>query len=303
MPQHSPPGHLLLFGAGYSARRVADRLLPQGWTVSGTTRSRDRASELEAARIRPLVWSGDGAGETDEAALSAAIGGATHALQSVPPGPDGDPVLQRFRPALTAAAGQSLRWMGLLSTTGVYGEHRGDWVDERTPPGPGFARTRARVAQEEAWAAWAQDAGITLQVFRLSGIYGPGRSVLDRLRAGTARRIVKPGAVSNRIHVDDIADAVVAGIHHPALTGVFNLSDDLPAPPDEVMVHGASLLGLDPPPAITLEEAGLSPVGLSFWAEDRRVRSVRVRSELGYDLRYPTYREGLSAILAEERRR
>lgn len=294
MSDLSSPPHLLVLGLGYSGLRLAGELLPRGWRVSGTTRSPARARELEAAGVGAVAFPED--------AADIPLTGVTHLVQSIPPGEGGDPVLRRMQPALRGAAREgTLRWAGLLSTTGVYGEHHGGWVDEGTPPNPGLARTRARVAQEEAWADAAGDAGIPLQVFRLSGIYGPGRSVLDRLRSGTARRIVKPGSVFNRIHVDDIAGAVAAGMARPELSGVFNLSDDLPASLDEVMLHAASLLGMDPPPAVPFEEAGLSPMGRSFWAEDRRVRSVRVREELGYALKYPTYREGLAAILAEER--
>lgn len=194
------------------------------------------------------------------------------------------------------AGSPSLEWVGLLSTVGVYGDHDGEWVDETTPPLPGLERTRRRLRAEQEWSAWGAATRTPVQIFRLAGIYGPGRSVLDRIRAPGARRIVKPGSIFNRIHVDDIVGAVEAGIRRPDRTGAFNLSDDEPASSHEVLTWASSLLGVEPPPEVAFEAAGLSAMARSFYAENRRVRSVRVEPELGYRLRFPTYREGLAAL-------
>lgn len=286
--------HLLALGYGYVARHLARQLLDQGWDVTGTTRSPDRASTLMGEGVTGVAWS---AGADPDSALEDALARATHILISIPPGPDGDPVLARLGDRIReAAASGSLRWVGLLSTTGVYGEHHGGWVDEDTPPNPGLARTRARVDAERAWTGTLADTGVTLQIFRISGIYGPGRSILDRIRAGSARRIVAEGSVFNRVHVDDICSALALGMESPA-QGVFNLSDDVPASSEELLLHACALLGVEPPPPIPLEESGMSPMALSFWAENRRVHATRTKEVLGWSPRYPSYREGLLALL------
>lgn len=290
---HAPP-HLLVFGYGYTARRLGAQLRLQGWDVTGTTRSPERAEELAAEGTRGLVFD---PAEGPSTEVRDAVRNATHLLDSIPTRGEGDPVLRHLRDEVTEAAGRRLSWMAFLSTTGVYGEHHGAWVDEATPPHPGLERTRLRLAAEEGWAALSAETGVPLQIFRIAGIYGPGQSVLDRLRDGTARRIVKPGSVFNRIHVDDIVGAILAGMVHPEVTGPVNLADDLPAPGDEVLEYACALLGMEPPPAIPFEDAGLSPMGRSFYAEDRRVRNTRLKEALGYALRYPTYREGLTALL------
>lgn len=296
-PDRSGAPHLLVFGLGYSGLRIAADRRRQGWLVTGTTRSPGRAAAMVELGIHGLVFDGGGSGGALDDAVREALAGATHLLVTIPPGPDGDPVLRRFREEALSLGDGPLQWMGYMSTTGVYGDHGGDWVDESTPPSPGLDRTRRRLRAEREWSTLSGITGVPLQIFRISGIYGPGRSALDRIRGGGARSIVKAGSVFNRVHVDDLAGAVVAGMSRPGRTGVFNVSDDLPAPNHVVMRHAAEILDTDPPREVDFQDAELSPMGASFFAEDRRVKNERVRSELGYDFRYPTYREGLAAVL------
>jgi len=226
--------------------------------------------------------------------LTPALARASHLLSSVAPDGEGDPVLRALGPQIAAA---NLDWVGYLSTTGVYGDHGGDWVDEDTALTPATARGRARVAAEADWQAL----GVPLHIFRLAGIYGPGRGPFAKLRAGTARRIVKPGQVFSRTHVADIAQVLAASIARPDPGRIYNVCDDDPAPPQDVIAHAAQLLGLPVPPEEPFETADLSPMARSFYAESKRVRNDRIKDELGVRLLFPTYREGLAAILAEER--
>jgi nucleoside-diphosphate-sugar epimerase len=279
------PGTLLSFGHGYSARALA-RLLP-GWRVIGTTRTPGKVDALEAEGVEPRLFPGDD--------LSAEIAEATHLLTSIAPDADGDPVLRAHGDAVAEAAPR-LAWAGYLSTTGVYGDHGGGWVDEDTPPAPSTARGEARVHAEEAWRAVP---GLPLHVFRLAGIYGPGRGPFAKIRAGTARRIVKPGQVFSRIHVDDIAATLRASIERPAPGTTYNVCDDAPAPPQDVLADAAAMLDLPPPPEIAFEEAELSPMARSFYAESKRVRNDRIKA-LGVRLRHPDHLSGLRAILDAE---
>jgi nucleoside-diphosphate-sugar epimerase len=265
---------LFCFGLGYSAEALARRLLAQGWAVAGSTR--------DAARRARLIGLGI-------AVLDAPSADTTHVLSSVPPDAAGDPVLRAHGAAL---ARLNLAWIGYLSTTGVYGDHGGDWVDEATAPKPGEPRSQRRLLAEQAWQALAPSA----HVFRLAGIYGPGRSAIDQLRNGTAKRVVKPGHLFSRIHVDDIALVLEASIARPNAGAAYNLCDDEPEQSDVVVAHAAQLLGIAPPPAVAYEQAELTPMARSFYAERRRVRNERIKRELGVALRYPTYREGLRAI-------
>lgn len=273
---------------GYSAQALARRLGPAGWRVLGTTRDADRAAALAGAGIEAVVW--PGAGPLPQ------LGEASHLLISVAPGPDGDPVLAALGAEIAAAASR-LAWVGYLSTTGVYGDHGGGWVDEATPLTPATRRGQQRVAAEAQWAAIP---GLPLHIFRLAGIYGPGRGPFAKVRAGTARRIVKPGQVFSRIHVEDIAQVLAASIARPRPGAVYNVCDDDPAPPEQVIEHAARLLGLPVPPAEPFETAEMTPMARSFYAESKRVRNDRIKRELGVDLIYPTYREGLAALLAGE---
>ena len=279
---------LLSFGHGYSARALARRLLPQGWTIYGTTRSPEKALRLEDEGVIPLLW--------DEADMTEAFSKASHLLVSAGPGEAGDPVLARFTPEITRIA-SGLDWAGYLSTTGVYGDHQGGWVSEETPLTPGTARGRARVDAEAQWGAIP---GLPLHIFRLAGIYGPGRGPFEKVKAGTARRIIKPNQFFSRIHVDDIAQVLEASIQRPDSGAVYNVCDDEAAPPQDVIAHAAELLGLPLPPAVAFEEAELSPMARSFYAESKRVDNSRIKRDLGIELIHPDYRAGLAALLRAE---
>jgi nucleoside-diphosphate-sugar epimerase len=278
---------LLSFGHGYSAAALARLLLPQGWRVIGTTRTPARAAELAATGVEPLIWPGD-----DPVPLAA----ASHVLISAGPDAAGDPVLRALG-AQMAARAPDLEWVGYLSTTAVYGDHQGGWVDEATPLIPASRRGRWRVDAEAAWGAVP---GLPLHIFRLAGIYGPGRGPFAKVRAGTARRIVKPGQVFSRIHVDDIAQVLAASIARPDPGMAYNVCDDDPAPPEDVIAHAAELLGVPVPPAIPYDQADLTPMARSFYGESKRVRNDRIKAELGVTLQYPSYRDGLPALLTTE---
>ncbi|MFD1341618.1 SDR family oxidoreductase [Litorisediminicola beolgyonensis] len=284
------PGTLLSLGHGYSARALARRLLPQGWTILGTTRSPDKAEALSATGITPVLW--------ERSALLEALDRADYLLMSAAPGDEGDPALAVIGDEIAARASR-IRWMGYLSTTGVYGDHDGGWVDEDTPADPGSERGRLRV---EAEAAWLAIPDLPVHVFRLAGIYGPGRGPFAKVRAGTARRIIKKNQVFSRIHVEDIAQIVEASIRQPDPGRVYNLCDDDPAPPQDVLAHAADLLGVPRPPEVPFEEAEMSPMARSFYGDSKRVRNDRIKDELGVTLLYPDYRSGLASLLDEEER-
>lgn len=279
---------LLSFGHGYSARALTPTLLEKGWQVIGTTRSPEKADALRATGIESVLWPGSD--------LSAALDRATHVLVSAGPKEDGDPVLRTLRDAIAVRAAQ-FRWVGYLSTTGVYGDHDGGWVDEDTPLKPSTQRGRWRKDAEESWQSIP---GLPLHIFRLAGIYGPGRGPFSKVRAGTARRIIKPDQVFSRIHVEDIAQVLWASISAPKPGTAYNVCDNEAAPPQDVIAHAAELLGLPLPEAVNIEDAEMSPMARTFYAESKRVSNQRIREELGVKLTYPTYREGLAALLAEE---
>jgi nucleoside-diphosphate-sugar epimerase len=284
--------NLFIFGLGYSASATGALLRKTGWHVRGTVRSPAKFEALRGQGFEPLLFS-------DRAGVEDAVRDATHCLISVPPEEAGDPALAAYGDAL-CAAGQ-LRWVGYLSTIGVYGDLKGGWADEDTPAGPETGRGAARIEAETAWAEFCRARGLPLDIFRLAGIYGPGRAPFAKIRAGKARRIVKPGQVFNRIHVDDIAQTVAAailqGCKEPG-TRVFNVADDEPAPPQDVILYAAQLIGAPPPPEVPFESATLSPLALSFYAGNRRVRNAKIKRELGIVLRYPAYREGLRHLAA-----
>lgn len=285
---------LLVAGLGYSGQAAAHAAVAAGWRVAGTARDPSRLGPLPGIAVIPFDSAGD------------ALREATHLLVTAPPGEHGDPLLVSHHAALKAALiARRLCWIGYISTTGVYGDRGGGVVDESTQPAPGQPRSVRRFAAEEAWRAIA--AGLAaLDIFRAGGIYGPGRSPFDDLRAGTARCVVKPGHAFSRIHRDDIAHAVLAAIGQelPPAVRVLHLVDDEAVESAAVTAHAARLLGLPPPPATPFEQARatMSPMALSFWAENRRVANAATKAALGIAWRYPTYREGLEAILAEERR-
>ena len=279
---------LLSLGHGYSARALAARLLPQGWRIIGTTRSREKLDEIAATGVEPMLWPGSD--------LSSLLQEVPNLLVSAGPGPEGDPVLLELQDEITAAA-PHLRWVGYLSTTGVYGDHGGDWVDETTPLTPSTRRGAARVQAEAAWSAIP---GLPLHIFRLAGIYGPGRGPFAKVRKGTARRIIKPGQVFSRIHVEDIAQALDLSLAKPQPGAIYNLCDDDPAPPQDVIGHAAALLGLPLPPAVDFDKAEMTPMARSFYAESKKVRNDHAKAALGWQPIYPDYRSGLAALLEAE---
>ena len=276
---------LLSLGHGYSARALARRLVPQGWRVIGTTRNPAKADVFRAEGVEPLVWPGD---------LDWVLEEATHILCSAAPDAKGDPFLQ----AMPGIAKSKAGWVGYLSTTGVYGDHDGGWVDEETPLTPQSDRGRQRVLAEGQWRA----TGLPVHIFRLAGIYGPGRGPFEKVRDGTARRIIKPGQVFSRIHVDDIAQVLEASMCHPNPGAAYNVCDDNPCPPQDVIAYAAQLLGLPEPPAVPFAEVAptMTPMALGFYSESKKVRNDRIKDELGVQLLYPDYPQGLAALLEEE---
>lgn len=279
---------LLSFGHGYSATALSDLIARDGWQIVGTTREASKKPALQARGVTPVLWPGED--------LTPYLERATHLLISAGPDSDGDPTLRQYRDQIAARADQ-FEWVGYLSTTGVYGDHQGGWVDEASALTPATRRGRLRVAAE---ADWQSIEGLPLHIFRLAGIYGPGRGPFAKVRNGTARRIIKKDQVFSRIHVEDIAQVLAASIKAPNPGAIYNLCDDDPAPPEDVIGHAAELLGLPLPPAIDFETAELSPMARSFYAESKRVRNDRIKEELGVVLRYPDYRSGLRALLQAE---
>jgi dTDP-4-dehydrorhamnose reductase len=289
---------LICFGFGYSAEHFVAAYGEKFDRVIGTVRGGERAAILNAydgGRLQALVF--DGARPSSE--LSRAIADADHVLVSVPPGDNGDPVLAVCGDALSRA--KNLREIVYLSTIGVYGDRDGQWVDEETQPKPDSGRGSVRLTAERDWQLLGERRGLSVAVLRLAGIYGPGQNALVQIARGKARRIIKPGQIFNRIHVDDIAQAINAALTRHA-SGIFNVADDEPSPPGDPIVFAARLLGVDPPPEIPFVQAAaaMSPMALSFWQECRRVRNNKLKRELGVVLRYPTYREGLQALFDEE---
>jgi nucleoside-diphosphate-sugar epimerase len=279
---------LFVFGLGFSGLTLANKLLAKGWEVAGTCRTAEKAAMLRKQGIETFVFDGSSPLSAD------ALAGTTHILASAPSDPD-DPVLRCN--AKDIAALNTLEWVGYLSTTSVYGVTDGSAVDEDTPCTPTSARGQRRLTAEAAW----QSLPVPAHIFRLSGIYGPGSSVFDTIKAGRAQRIVKPGQAFNRIHVADIAQTVAASIENPASGRIYNLADDLPAPSADLVTYACGLMRIDPPPEIPFQQAVLSPMGREFWADNKRVSNTRIRRELGVRLIYPTYREGLDAIFRQER--
>jgi nucleoside-diphosphate-sugar epimerase len=276
-------GTLLCFGLGYSARTLAERLAARGWEIRGTTRRQAKADALAARGWRMFPF------DRDRPLPPEALAGVTHALTSIAPDEAGDPALD-----LHGADLRRVGWIGYLGTTGVYGDRQGGWVDEDTAIEPTLARADRRARAEAAWLG----SGLPVHIFRLAGIYGPGRNAFVNLKEGTARRIVKPGQVFSRIHVEDIANVLEASIARPRPGAIYNVCDDEPAPPDEVVTHAAELMGVAPPPAQPYDTAELSPMARTFYKDNRRVRNERIKRELGVTLAYPTYRDGLARLLA-----
>ncbi len=287
----TPDIDLLVLGWGYSARHGAACLTPRLRSLSATARESTKADRLAAAGMTAIDLTAPDA----EARLAATVARASHVLVSAGPSAAGDPFLPRLASALAAAAtAGTLRWIGYLSTVGVYGNAAGGFVDEATPPEPASERTLWRVAAEEAWAGLGHEIGVPVAILRLAGIYGPGRNAFVNLAKGTARRVIKPGQMFNRIHVEDIGRAIAAAAE-TRLAGVLNVSDDEPAPPQQPIEFAAQLMGVEPPPEIPFEAADFTPMARSFWGESKRVGNARLRALVG-PLVHPTYREGLSAL-------
>ncbi len=282
---------LLSIGHGYSAQVLAQRLMAQGWRVVGTTRSQEKAEAISNSGAEAVIWPPAQAGPLLDL--------ATHILVSAGPDAGSDPTLSRCAGALSAR-GDQFDWIGYLSTTGVYGDRGGDWIDETSPCEPTTERGKWRVAAEQEWLSYWHDTGLPVHIFRLAGIYGPGRGPVAKLRAGTARRIVKAGQVFSRIHVEDIATVLEASIARPHPGAIYNVCDDEAAPPEDVIAHVAQLLGVPVPPPEAFSEAKMSPMARSFYAESKRVSNALIKSELRVKLAYPTYREGLAALLVDE---
>lgn len=285
--------HLLIFGLGFTASVIAKRLRAQGWQISATSRGPDAVADMSTLGYAGHVFS-SGASVSPE--LLRAVSQATHILVSIPPGDHGDPVLECFYGELRSS--ENLQWLGYLSTIGVYGDHGGNWIDETTPATPQSVRSKRRLTAEQDWQAFAKHTAAQLQIFRLAGIYGPGRSPLDRVRNGT-RAIIKQGQVFNRTHVHDTASTVIAGLSGAGSHQIYNVCDDLPAPPEDVLDEAARLIGQPAPPRVCLHNAEISAMARSFYDENKRVRNHRIKQDLGVELAYPTYKVGLRALIDE----
>jgi nucleoside-diphosphate-sugar epimerase len=273
--------HLLCFGFGLTALHLANLLPRDGWRISGTTRNARGVELMEAQGVEPWIFD-----HPNEIPPS-----VTHVLVSIPPNENGDLVLQHYAHCMTPP----IRWIAYLSTTGVYGDRQGGWVDEESELDPTSDRARRRVLAEQQWQPFKA------HVFRLPGIYGPGHSQLDAMRDGTARRIMKPGQIFSRIHVEDIAGILKASIARPNPGRIYNVADDEACPPQDVVAYAAKLLGLAPPPEVPFDKANLSPMARSFYDDSKRVSNTRIKQELGYVLKYPNYRLGLKSLLPSTR--
>lgn len=281
---------LLCFGFGFTARHLA-ALLPD-WQLYGTWRA-DRSDNGNPTGVIKLPFEPSG----DIGEIAKVIKTVSHLLISIPPGKDGDPVLADF--AQTIIDADNLQWIGYLSTTGVYGDHGGDWVDETAPFNPSGIRGEKRMRAEQGWLDLFERHGRPVHIFRLAGIYGPGRNQLVSLRAGTARRIVKPGQVFSRIHVDDIAGILKKSMQRPYPGRIYNICDDEAAPPQDVVAYAAELLKIEPPRMIAYQDAELSAMARSFYDDNKRLHNDRVKTDLNYQFKYPTYREGLARLLKD----
>lgn len=283
---------LFILGYGYTARALVRQLRDAGgWSFAGTTRTPEKSERLTANGVDAIFWR--------DGIAPRALDDATHLLISTPPDENGCPALTAAGPAIAARRG-AMQWIGYLSTNGVYGDHGGAWVDETSALRGNSPRAQRRIAAENAWRAFADEHGLRLIVFRLPGIYGPARSAIDTVRKGAAKRIYKADQVFSRMHVDDIAAALAASIDQPAAGALFNLADDEPAPPQDVIAYACDLLGVEPPPLTPIEEAGLSDMAKSFYADNKRVSNRRMKEALKLKLQYPSYRDGLRAIDLEK---
>ena len=277
---------MFIFGAGYTAGYLSKTLTEQGWIVYGTTRRVERFDEIAKSCAHPLL--------IDDPAMSERLSACSHVLISAGPSENGDPTLNAYQSVFVE---NRFEWVGYLSTTGVYGGTEGEWVDEDTPLHPTTTRGQQRKLAEEAWS---DVPNLPLHIFRLAGIYGPGRGPFSKVKSGKAQRIIKKDQVFSRIHVEDIVQVLSASIAAGTNGGIYNVCDNYPAPPQDVIGYAAELLGLPIPPAIAFEDANLSPMGRSFYAENKRVANERIKSELGVALKYPDYKTGLDALVRLE---
>ena len=284
--------NLLIFGFGFAGRALARRMAAQGWSVSATARAAEGRAHIRAQGLVAVD-------PADPRAMAEAAARASAILITAPPSENGCPGLAAVAPAI-GTAGAFPDWIGYLSSTGVYGDRNGGWVFETSALAAQSVEGARRVAAERDWRQMGRGMGLTVAAFRLPGIYGPGRSALDRLRDGTARRLVKPGHVFSRIHVDDLAAGLEASIRNPRAGGVYNLCDDEPAPGEAVIAFAAGLLGIDAPAAEAFDAEALAPAAQRFYAECKRVSNARAKAELGWRPLYPTYRQGLRAILQSD---
>jgi nucleoside-diphosphate-sugar epimerase len=285
--------NLFVFGLGFTGRRFAEAARGRFATIRGTVTDPGSAAALGSQTGFTVHAFGP---DADDSHIADDLADTDSLLVSAPPAAHGDPVLPRYAEAIAASR---IGWIGYLSTIGVYGDQGGAWIDETTPAQPRSERSRVRVAAEEAWLDLGARTGKAVQVFRLSGIYGPGRNPIVKVREGRSQRIVKKGQVFNRIHVDDIATTLLASLDRSRAGAIYNVTDDEPTPPQTVIEHAAALAGLPPPPEVDFETADLSPMARSFYGENKRVRNGLIREELGVRLAYPTYREGLAALAGE----
>ncbi|CUH45328.1 SDR family oxidoreductase [Ruegeria atlantica] len=276
-------GTLFSFGHGYSAQALSRQLQPHGWRILGTTRDPAQSQVVKASGAEPVIWPGQ----------VPQLDGVTHLLISAAPNADGDPVLATLADEIAERAAQ-FKWVGYLSTTAVYGDHQGNWVDEATPATPTAQRGKWRVQAEEQWQ---NIPGLPTHIFRLAGIYGPGRGPFSKLKRVGMRRIIKPGQVFSRIHVADIAQVLAASMSAPNPGAIYNVCDDEPVPPQDVIAYAAELRGLPLPPEVPFDEADMTPMARSFYNENKRVRNDRIKDELGVNLMYPNYRVGLRSLM------
>lgn len=282
--------HLFCFGYGYVAGFLADQLAPHGWKISGTTTDPEKRDFLKGAGVQASLFDG----MTPIIDPNTSLYTATHLLISVPPGNNGDPVVSLHALDILEKM-PKLEWIGYLSATSVYGNQDGKWIDEKTPVAPASRRGSLRVRAEEDWLSLYRSDNIPLHIFRLAGIYGPGRSALESVRSGLAKRIDKPGHVFNRIHVDDIVQTLIASINAPSPGSIYNLADDVPSTSHEVISFACDLLGLTPPPLVKYDQEELAPIVRSFYKDNKRIRNDKIKSELGVQLLYPDYKSGLQA--------
>ncbi len=293
----SQKNDLFCFGLGFTGSALVRNIQTKGWTVSGTCREKAQQDVWHGTGVQAHYFDG---GEVSETIVNT-VRKASHVLITIPPHKEvGDVVFKHFENSLSGSS--QLQWLGYLSTTGVYGNRDGDWVDETSELKPGFDHQRRRVEAENQWRNLYREHQVPVHIFRLAGIYGPGRNLLQRVRAGTARRIDQPGLVFNRIHVADVVQVLCASMEQPHPGAVYNVSDDLPSSPAEAVVFACDLLGVEAPPLTALEEAGLSKMGRGFYQTNKRVGNRKIKEELGVQLQYPDYKVGLRELLATEQK-